>query len=324
MGSVLRRLKISTDATAMIDAVSKFPEPRVVVVEESSQAQWAADVLRPYAKVAVVDARHNRLISEATTKSDPLDAHRLAELYRLGGVREVYHSSDAQRVEFKRSVQQYEDLTYQIVDTKNRIRAVFRQYGISNLSKEIYHPKKRTVWLERLPEAGRMRLMRWYEVMDKLMEVRQETLTGIAAASKSMEEIRLLRGIPGLGPVTAFEFVAYVQTPERFRRPNQLWSYSRLAVVDRNSAGKPLGRQHLSNQGVGILKAASRRVFQTALRKNKGLNPIAAYYMRCRQRGMDAVHARLTTQRKILTTAWAIWKKKEAFDPKKLLISERV
>lgn len=321
-GSVVRRCKAATRVDTLIGAVTKFSEPRVAVFEESSQAQWMADILRPHAKVVVVDARHNRLISEATTKSDPLDAHRLAELYRLGAVREVYHSADAKQVEYKRLVQQYEDLTREVIKAKNKIKAIYRQYGCRPRSTEVFHQERRDETIRCLPEPGQQRTNRWYAILDKLVEVQQETRKGIMKCSIPMEEYQRLRGIPGVGPITASEFIAYLQTPERFRHPNQVWAYARLAVIDRSSAGKKLGRPHLSPQGNGVLKAATQRVFMGAMMKSRGLNAIAEYYLRCRQRGMNPVHARLTTQRKILTIVWTIWRKREAFDPRKIL--ERV
>lgn len=324
IGAVLRRMSASTSASKLIEAIMKFPEPRIVVVEESTPAQWIADILRPYARVVVVDARHNRLISEAMTKSDRLDAQRLAELYRVKAVREVYHPSDSNQVEYKRMVQQYEDLTREVVVTKNRIHAIYRQYGCVPKSKHVFHPKLRGDMLKMLPEEGQQRAGRWYEVLDKMAEMQKATLKKIVKTSQGMDVYRRLMTIPGMGPVSASTFIGHLQTPERFQRAKQVWSYSRLGIVERDSSGKRLVRPHLSRQGIGRLKSATRRVFETALRKEGGLNGIAGYYLRCRKRGVEPIHARLTTQRKILTVVWTLWKKKEVFDPKKLLMNERV
>ena len=46
---------------------------------------------------------------------------------------------------------------------------------------------------------------------------------------------RLLRQIPGIGPIRAALLVALLQTPDRFRTKRQLWAYSGLAIETHGS-----------------------------------------------------------------------------------------
>jgi transposase len=325
-GVVIRRFQnLPTSAEALRDAVLRFPRPVTVVLEESTLAQWFYDTLRPIAaKVVVVDPRHNYLISRSTTKSDPLDAQRLAELFRLGAVRVVYHADDPHRVVFRRAVQQYEDITRESTKFKNRIRKTCNLYGCNPAAADIYHPKRREAVLADLPADGQYRLRVWYRLLDGLTDARKEALRRVKSLARAFPEVAWLRTVPGLGALTSCQFSAYIQSPDRFHSKSQVYSYARLAVVDKSSAGKPLGRRHLSHEGIGVLKAATRRVFDTALRKNSGKNAIAHYYRAALTRLGNPVHARLTTQRRILSAVWTMWKKKEVFHPDRFLNHQRV
>jgi transposase len=159
----------------------------------------------------------------------------------------------------------------------------------------------------------------WVVRVDEMTSGRKESLGRIKTLSSNFPEVSLFQTIPGMGILTAAQFSAYLQTPDRFATKSHLFGYGRLAVVDRSSAGTPIGRRRLSRRGLGVLKAATRRVFDSSLRKNKGKNAVAQYYFQLLARLNNHVHARLTTQRRILELVWTMWKRKEAFDPDRFL-----
>ncbi len=320
-GTLIRRFRdLPTKIDALKKAIGVFPAPVTLVIEESAMAQWFVEQLTPLVdRIISVDPRRNRLIAEADTKSDPVDAYKLANLFRIGAIVEVYHSIDPARVAFRRAVQQYETIVREIVKMKNRVRKSYNQYGVDPSATQIYHPQRREGAMEALPDVAQVRLRAWYRVLDELMAARKEILSHVHKMSRAFEEVGRFRTIPGIGIITACEFSAYIQTPDRFQHKSQLCSYGRLGVVDRSSAGKQLGRRHLSRQGLGVLKSATRRAFIGAMKRNSGKNAVAHYYLDLRKRNLNPVHARLTTQRKILTTVWAMWKRKEAFDPDRFL-----
>lgn len=323
-GGIIRRLhNVPTNPVALRKAVSVFPQPLTIVIEESAIAQRLFEILSPLAsRVIVVDPRINRLISEAKAKSDPIDAYKLAELFRIGAVSHVFHSLDPDRVAFRRAVQQYLSLTREMVKFKNRIRKSYNQFTLDPPAADIYHPKRRESLLAPLPVFDQTRLRAWYSVLDELIDARNQTYRLVLRLGRPLEEVRLFRGVPGIGFQTACELSAYIQNPFRFQHKSQICSYARLAVVDRSSAGKLLGRRHLSRQGIGVLKAATRRAFIGAFRRNCGDNAVVHFYQNLRKHCLNPVHARLTTQRKILITVWAMWKRKEVFNPNRFLSTD--
>src|SRR5437667_166092 len=117
---------------------------------------------------------------------------------------------------------------------------------------------------------------------------------------------KLLRTVPGVGPIGACRFSAYIHTPQRFSSKRKLWKYCRLSVSHRSSNGKPLRRPKLDYSGCGRLKDVSRKAFEVALRSRTD-NGFKRTYQRALETTHDKTHARLTVQRKILSTLRAIW-----------------
>jgi hypothetical protein len=64
------------------------------------------------------------------------------------------------------------------------------------------------------------------------------------------------------------------------------------------------------------LKALSYRAFPSAM---KGVNEVKRFYLNSLQRTHERKHARLNTQRKILSAMLSIWKKGEPYRPELFL-----
>ena len=74
--------------------------------------------------------------------------------------------------------------------------------------------------------------------------------------------------------------------------------------------------ERLSKAGHGRLKNLAHIGWKSSL---SGDNEVNRYFHDCLDCVGDEVHARLTTQRKILITMWALWKNEEPYDPKKFI-----
>jgi transposase len=133
--------------------------------------------------------------------------------------------------------------------------------------------------------------------------------------SARFPEVKLLQTAPGVGIITACRFVAYVQTPLRFSNKHKLWRYARLGITRRESNGKRLSHPRLDCAGVGSLKDVSRKVFEAA-RRTKQDNSFKRFYHESIEQTKNQVHARLSTQRKILAVLRAMWLKLQPFQDK--------
>ena len=105
-------------------------------------------------------------------------------------------------------------------------------------------------------------------------------------AGQAFPEIKLFRTVPGIGPIGACRFSAYIHTPQRFSSKRKLWKYCRLSVSHRSSNGRPLRRPKLDRSGCGRLKDVSRKAFDASVRSAKDNGFKHTYYGRSRLRTM--------------------------------------
>jgi len=199
---------------------------------------------------------------------------------------------------------------------KCRIKSRFKEFGIFPDS-GLFDLEKRKGWMKKLPHgAARTRIEREFEIHDLIVKQKEAALHSMNAYAERFPEVKRIRKIPGLGPVGAPLFVGFIMDPRRFDKRQALWTYCRLGITSRESGGKKIVRDHLDRRnGHGVLKSISRTAFLTAQRTG---NVFCGFYSnKC---DVSAAHkARLSTQRKIMTTAWKVWLNGEAFDSCKIV-----
>jgi transposase len=145
-----------------------------------------------------------------------------------------------------------------------------------------------------------------YAVLDQSVQAQTKARWLMLRAAQAFPEIRIFRTAPGIGPIGACRFSAYIHTPQRFSTTRKLWKYCRLSVSHRSSNGKPLRRPRLDRCGCGRLKDVSRKAFDVAIRSSQD-NGFKRAYQRALETTHNQTHARLTVQRKIVSTLRAMW-----------------
>ena len=286
---------------------------KYLVIEAGPLANWVAQTASAYlTQVFISDPRENALIYKSSQKYDKVDTKKLCRLLRLNEFKEVYRPESDQRAIFKAAAQHYLDLRDQLTALKNKIKAKYRQWGVIDVfTDSVYSVSGRDKFLKQVEHHPIcLQLKRLYELMDHITAIKQDAQKAMISLGRNYREIKEFKKIPGMGPIGAHTFDAYIQTPHRFAKRNRLWRYCRLAVTDRSSDGKPLGYKRLDKSGVGELKALSHRAFMSAI---KGDNEVKRFYLKSLQRTHDHKHARLNTQRKILSVMRSIWKKGQAY-----------
>lgn len=309
-GTLVEHRSFPTSEANLIEAFDRIPGELHVHVEASELAGWVRRVLKPrVARVVTSHPAANKWISGDSRKSDPRDAFKLADLLRRQApLVEVFYPDDEHRAEFKTIVQHYDDLTDQESRIKFKIKAAFRQQGVLPTGESVYTPTGRQAYLQRVPsDAARTILYHLYQVLDPMLKTQDQARTQMLKEARRFPEVARLDGVPGVGPVGACQFVAYIQNPHRFSTTRKIWRYCRLAVTSRSSDGRPLGYSQLDRAGVGRLKAMTHASFLGAMRR-KDDNLFKRRYRENLERTHNPIHARLTTQRKIVSVLRALWK----------------
>ena len=313
--------QFSTAESELIPRVSSIDaQEKRLAVEASELSRWAARTLDPYVdRTLVCDPRENFLISRDSRKGDVSDAYNLCRLLRLGELKEVYQATEDHRAAFKAAAQHYLDCRGQQVALKQKIKAVFRRWGVLDLEgQEVYSEEGRTRYLKQIaqPEVT-SQLQRLYRLLDQAVRAWKEAREQMLRLGERYPEIKTFQQVPGVGPIGSHLFDAFIQTPHRFSTRQKLWSYCQLSIRSQSSDGKPLGYEELDPNGRSELKQVSYRAYVAALKQ--GDNAVATFFEQSLRRTGDQTHARLNTQRKILATLRALWKTGTSYRPEKFL-----
>jgi transposase len=314
-GKMIYRGRCATTIPALVEELEKVPRPRHVVIEEGPLADWLWRNLRPRVdEMVICEPRRNRLIAQEGDKDDPLDAEKLAQLYRGGYVKAVHHGDSLKRAIFKQHVGLYHDAVKQRVRAALRIGALLRRHGVFVREKAFADPADRPALLERLPKsrtlAADLRLLwKGYDVLAALEERMRRRLVKLA---KKVEVVHRFEEMPGIGWIRAATLYVWLDTPFRFRTKSALWKYLGIGLERRRSGD---GRERL-----GVPLVVNRPLKSTILGAAKSAvaqedNPFAHQYGRWIDAGLSAKLARRNVARSLAATLWGLWKNGNAYRP---------
>jgi transposase len=326
-GKLVMESIIETKALTLLQFLQGLRGELHVTLEEGTWAAWLYEVLKPHVhEVVVCNPRRNALLKEGS-KSDRVDARKLAELLRAGLLRAVYHGEHGLGTlrELGRS---YQTISKDLKRVMNRLKALFRSRGISCMGTQVYGPRYRDQWLHKIRQAGvRRRAELMYQHLDGLQALRRQARGEFLAESRKHKAVKVLRQIPSIGPIRAALLLALIQTPHRFRSKRQLWTYSGLGVETHDSAQHryvegQLQRSKKPQQVRGLNQNHNhemKEIFKsTAASASRSAGPLHDFYIRLLAKGMKPEMARLTLARKIAAITLTLWKKGGHFDAEHL------
>ena len=152
-----------------------------------------------------------------------MDARKLAELLRAGLVRPVYHGENGLRT-LRELARSYQTISKDLRRVMNGLKALYRSWGIPCGGPNVYAPRYREQWLNKIGQAGvHRRAELFYQHLDGLQGLRRQVRGEFLAESRKHKAVKVLRQIPCIGPIRAALLLARMQTPHRFRSKRQLW-----------------------------------------------------------------------------------------------------
>src|ERR1700732_52046 len=326
-GKLIMDSVMETKASTVLQFIHGLRGNLYVTFEEGTWAAWLYDLLKPHVtKLVVCNPRRNALLKEGS-KSDRIDARKLAELLRSNLLRPVYHGEHGVRA-LKELARSYLTISKDLGRVMSRLKAIYRSWGIPCAGKQVYAPRYRAEWLGKIEEVGvRRRAEFYYQQLDALRPLRQQVRQELLAEAKKHSAWKLLRAIPFIGPIRAALLMALIQTPHRFRTKRQLWSYSGFGIETHSSAEqgfingelrrakKPVSIRGLNRNHNHDLKNLFKSVATVAAAK---AGPFQEYYDALVDKGMRPEMARLTLARKIAAITLIIWKKGARFEAQHL------
>jgi transposase len=326
-GKIVMECVIETRASIILQFIHGLRGDLHVTFEEGTWASWLYDLLKPHVtEVVVCNPRKIALLKDGS-KSDRIDARKLTEQLYMNKLKPVYHGEHGLRT-LKELARSYLTITKDLTRVMNRLKALYRSWGIPCAGSEVYAPRHRSEWLSKISEPGvRRRAEHYYQQLDALRALRQEVRRDLMVESKKHKAWKLLRQVPGIGPIRAALLVALIQTPHRFRTKRHLWTYSGLGLETHDSAQYRVveGQLQRSKKPVtlrGLNKDHNhdlKDIFKgAAMRASTAAGPLHNFYEALLAKGRKPAMARLTLARKIAAITLIVWKKEVRFDANEL------
>jgi len=314
-GRLVKANSVATSVRGFMEFVKQVPAPRTIYMEEGTLAAWALETCVQYGeKLVITDPKENHWIGSSGQKDDPLDSFKLAQLARGGYIKEIHHPV-GQRRRFRELMEAYHDTVRMTTRLKNKIKAKFRQNGIPCTGDTVYSETYREEWKGKLPQDATLLLILeglWRQ-LEQSERTEEELLIAAKVQAKHYPEIKLFKGIPGIGFIHAATISAVLETPHRFANKRKVWMYAGLGLMKRSSGGK-IYSEKLSTDYNRLLKYTIKQAVGAAIQAAD--NPFRRKYL-----DMTLLHgiapnlAKLTIARGMLATMWAIWKKGEKYNP---------
>jgi transposase len=257
-------------------------------------------------------------------KNDALDALGLAQALRIGAIETRVHKGLGRYKKLRQLARVHRMIVGDVVRVQNRLKCLYRSWGVATAGKRFYSERERGEWLKKLDPTIQPAAMTLYDQFDALSRIRKEARRALIVELHRHPISRLLETAPGLGPIRVAEIVSIVVTPHRFRTARQFWSYCGLGIVMRSSSDwiqsdgnwkrAELKRTRGLNRNFNRdLKAAFKGAATTVITKLASC-PLRVDYDRLLEAGTKPNLAKLTLARKIAATALAMWKNEEVYD----------
>src|ERR1700682_2843555 len=141
-GKMIMETILETKASSILQFIHGLGGELHVTWEEGTWAAWLYDLLQPQVPhIVVCNPRRNALLKEGS-KSDKVDAQKLADLLRTGMLRPVYHGENGLRT-LRELARSYQTISKDLTRVMNRMKALYRGWGIPCAGTQVYAARSR-------------------------------------------------------------------------------------------------------------------------------------------------------------------------------------
>jgi len=252
---------LAGDVVAMEAGVTTFETARTIVT------------LRPDVRVVILNPGKLAVIYASMKKTDKEDAFKLAWLVQA--FPEAYLPTvplpSMEELQMRRLSKAQVFLKQERTRLINHLHALFVSDGITSMSKRLLATgKSRRMAVKRLTPLHETLASQILSVIDEV-EVR---LSEIGDLIKGMleghpDEATILLSIPGVGPMTAAAFLAYIGDGSRFANASQVSNFAGL-VPRIDSSGETTRYGHITRSGNSIIRRAAVQAAWAAIRSYAG------------------------------------------------------
>jgi len=247
-GRVMRERRVVTSAERLVEAFSGG-RPMRILLETGTESEWVAQALEGAGhEVIVADPNYAPMYGELRrkVKTDRRDVAALAEANRRGWYRATHRVSATQRA-VRQILRSRRQLVTMRSGTISLLRALLRQHGYRLASGSAAAVPARLARLS-LPPAVAETLAPLRRMIDALTDEIAGVDTRLTAAAATDPVVERLQSVPGVGPVVALTFRAFIDDVTRFRSAGQVSAAIGLVPREASSAERR-HRGHITKAG---------------------------------------------------------------------------
>lgn len=304
--------KIPSTPAAIKRIVKRF-DPELVLVEASSITAWAVDTLVDLnANVWPVHPGSLPSRRQRRKKTDKVDAQMLVRLYRGGILTKAWIPSKELR-DLRNLARGRHRLAFDRTKFRNRIHAALNQEGervrIDDVEVEgrgVFSANGRRFVIKEHPELAGL-----FEVQDLLSSHMKKLDQVIEKTGKDIEAIRMLRTIPGIGPMVSLAFYSEIGDIHRFEKSEQVVAYLGLDPMIEQS-GDTVKHLGISHKGPGWL----RGIFTEAawMHIKRAPDSYITHKHNELAKRIGKKKAAVATTRRLVKTAYWVWREGVPFE----------
>lgn len=310
-GRVVRERRIVTSAERLVDAFSGRASMRILL-ETGTESEWVAQTLEGAGhQVIVADPNYAPMYGEIRrkVKTDRRDVAALAEANRRGWYRATHRVSAAQRA-LRQQLRSRRQLVAMRRGTISLMRALLRQLGHRLPSGRAESVPTRLARVA-LPAALGDTLAPLCRVVETLTHEIAEMDDRLGRAAAADPVVTRLQTVPGVGPVVALTFRAFVDDITRFTRAGQV--SAAIGLVPReDSSAERRHRGHITKAGPRELRSLLVQGAWACWRSHRSASLRAWVDRLAARRGRRVAVVALA--RRLSRILFALWRDGSVFD----------
>ena len=254
-GNIIAQRNMENNIETVNGFLSVYKDHDIVIESSTSGKYLCKELLKLNYKIHLINPSKVPEISNNYKKTDKEDSFQLADVYRKGGMKEIYIPSG--EIENIRSLVRYRhSLGEELTLKKNKIHALLTSYGIIIKAtdpfgrkglKEIESNYNNFSYSDKIVLRSLLNDISYIKDMEKEIE------TEISSISYNSNDTKLLMTIPGVNFYTAAGILSEIGTINRFDNKLKFASYTGL-IPSEYSSGEKKVMGHITKHGPSLLR----------------------------------------------------------------------
>ena len=315
-----------TDFAGIDSLCKKLKKNDVVAMEACSLAFRIERAIREKAGCRAIILNPGRLaiIFMSARKTDKEDSLKLAKFLRSHEEDEMPIVTPPTDEEWARRklLSEYRSLKSLRTKEINRLHAIFEHNGYTQFGrKDMRVQKNREEILPLLKGYEKDEALRLAERLEVVERQIEELCQKIDGEAKKDGNVQKIMTVPGIGPVTALSYVAYIGDVNRFENAHQVSNFiGFVPKVDRSCTINRMG--HITKQGNPLLRSLLVQAAWACVRSKNGGALKDKYNYMAATRNIGKGKSIVTIARKIGELLYTLLKNNQTYEPKKFISPE--